>query len=62
MLSIWASVKFCFSVKGLTCIRPPKLQPNLDGKHLRIIPLPNNKYLDWFKLKAFADDKMWLKN
>ena len=23
-----------------------------------LTPLPNNKILDWFKLKAFADDKI----
>ena len=25
---------------------------------LRINPLPNDKFLDWCKLKAFADDKI----
>ena len=24
--------------------------------------LSNDKFLDWSKLKAFADDKIWLKN
>ena len=28
------------------------------GSLLTLNPLPNNKFLDWSKLKAFADDKI----
>ena len=31
----------------------------LDGRLLPVLnPLPDNKILDWFKLKVFADDKI----
>ena len=46
MLSIWTSLKFCCLIK--TSLRICRLVKNF---------VPNDKILDWSKLKAFADDK-----
>ena len=47
MLSIWTSLKICRLVKSRTIT----IQSTVNS-------LPNNKILDWAKLKAFADNKI----
>ena len=43
MISIWTRLRFCLWV---------------EMEYSIVNPLPNDKILDWFKLKAFADDKL----
>ena len=64
MFSIWTSLDFCCQVNTSS---PPKIQNlilNISKTslscmdHERIYSLPENKRLDWLKLKGFADKKI----
>ena len=68
MLSIWSCQTFCCLGKGKSnSLRFSKLDCSPDYSaetlyHIHIInSLPNDKFLDWTRLIALADDKINLK-
>ena len=55
MFSVSCSQKFCHLVKSQSST---KWQNFTLVQSYSINPLSNDKFLDWFKLKAFAEDKI----
>ena len=68
ILSIWTCVKFCHLIKSKQIIIFTVISIFLDYRpvynwffwQLIINSIPNDKILDWSKLKAIADDKIYV--